>query len=692
MPIPPSSFLTPLKETLGTKLRRLANQAFFNDPWLNPPMQMPLPWQPNMVFLASCVCINGGNLYVASAGGTAAPSGGPTATDSSTHADGTGTWIYYKGNPITTDPNTTQTNWAQGMSGTLAQQVIANSKVYACVATATYTFTVSGVSVSPTNGAAYTNNGQTFYVVSTNIAAGSGTILCTGTGAPGASGTLTKSSGTGDSTISFSSVATATTSMGSGTGPSGTSNQVVDNGLVWTYLGPYQTNPYEGSDFPTLTFSGTTALTNYYQPAAGQIFNALRAVPVAQGSGYAVGDTITLAGGTFTTAAILTVTAVAGGLITAVSVTTAGKYTALYTSAAYTQSSTSGSGTGATFAVAFNNPGWCDIAGGYVSWNISNSQGQWYTFQAIPPSGTPRTSRIVQSFWTDAPSFAININSNQPCAITIDGKLWSYDSVRNNSTTTWWTFTFPGGRKPRLIEIYTASGSARIAGVYVDNNSTVWAPDKQDKVTAILISDSVIDGAGYGPFVNGNFVAHRLRGMLGWKNIWDFSLGGTGYTNAGSYAIFGSRVPEAANQNPDIWLLEGSTNDTGASGATIQAAVIAMLTSIRAVSAAPIVVFGCWSYQTSALTVEQAVQTAVTTFADANTFFVPIYQDADRPWITGSWNNAPFPNGLTLATANNSAQLLGSNGSQVHPVDIGTEYFARRLANALKSQVFPLIN
>lgn len=52
-----------------------------------------------------------------------------------------------------------------------------------------------------TSGATYTNNSQTFTVVNT-ISAGT-LLLCTSTGAPSASGTLTKATGTGDSTITF---------------------------------------------------------------------------------------------------------------------------------------------------------------------------------------------------------------------------------------------------------------------------------------------------------------------------------------------------------------------------------------------------------------------------------------------------------------------------------------------------------
>ena len=64
----------------------------------------------------------------------------------------------------------------------------------------TYTFTVT--SANATAGATYTNNTQTFTVTHTIV--GETSLVATGTGAPTSSGTLTKSGGTGDATITFS--------------------------------------------------------------------------------------------------------------------------------------------------------------------------------------------------------------------------------------------------------------------------------------------------------------------------------------------------------------------------------------------------------------------------------------------------------------------------------------------------------
>lgn len=63
-----------------------------------------------------------------------------------------------------------------------------------------YTFTVTAANA--TVGATYTNNGNTFTVLTT--IAGGTTLSCSGTGAVTASGTLTKASGSGDATITFS--------------------------------------------------------------------------------------------------------------------------------------------------------------------------------------------------------------------------------------------------------------------------------------------------------------------------------------------------------------------------------------------------------------------------------------------------------------------------------------------------------
>lgn len=118
----------------------------------------------------------------------------------------------YSSSPITAGNNSFEKYQFGHFSGTYNQ---VSAGLFAHTATAFGTgLTLKGIPAQPTAyiftitsgnatvGATYTNNGQTF-TVSETIAAQT-TLVCTGTGAPTASGTLTKSGGTGDASLTFS--------------------------------------------------------------------------------------------------------------------------------------------------------------------------------------------------------------------------------------------------------------------------------------------------------------------------------------------------------------------------------------------------------------------------------------------------------------------------------------------------------
>jgi hypothetical protein len=88
-----------------------------------------------------------------------------------------------------------------------------------------------------------------------------------------------------------------------------------------------------------------------YMPS---FYTAASATPVTGGTGYLLGDVLTVVGGTFTTAAQLTVTSIASGAINGVSVTNVGAYTAIPNNPV---SVTGGAGAGATFNMIWNSSG-----------------------------------------------------------------------------------------------------------------------------------------------------------------------------------------------------------------------------------------------------------------------------------------------------------------------------------------------
>lgn len=122
------------------------------------------------------------------------------------------------------------------------------------------------------------------------------------------------------------------------------------------------------SGTPSLTFN-SDATTGLYLPGTGSLGlvteglgikisavtnGAISATPSAAGSGYVVGDTIYIAGGTSSVVAAFTVATLSGSGVATVTLAVPGIYTVTPTNPAV-QGSTSGVGTGCTLTVTYNN-------------------------------------------------------------------------------------------------------------------------------------------------------------------------------------------------------------------------------------------------------------------------------------------------------------------------------------------------
>jgi len=115
--------------------------------------------------------------------------------------DTTGIWYFYFNN--LGQAVTTQTAWNDFSIIASVYRILWNNLLYGFIVT----------SANATIGATYTNNGHTYTVVDT-IAAGTYLRMSCSTGLPLTSGTLTKTSGTGDSTITFSAFTESEKSVG----------------------------------------------------------------------------------------------------------------------------------------------------------------------------------------------------------------------------------------------------------------------------------------------------------------------------------------------------------------------------------------------------------------------------------------------------------------------------------------------
>jgi hypothetical protein len=497
----------------------------------------------------------------------------------------------------------------------------------------------------------------------------------------------------------------AGTSASSG-GPTGTSNAITDNTVTWSYYGAALTNPY-AADFPTYSYatSAPGTATNIYYPGgnSGKIvgqFNATGVYSIATaGSGYVVGDQVTIAGGVFTAATVWQVTAVTSGAVTALQLLTAGSYSSLPTTAPHTQASTTGSGTGLTVTSHFTQPIWCRIRGADP---VKNQTGSWLMPQAgqmVPLSNEQWQSTGVE-FMTDAPSVTFQLLTSAVLfngVVIVDGvryNLAPLDAPVAASNANYYTLTFPSGRRVRRwkIEARTANGAAfYIPPISVDSNSTVWAPT-DDAIKAVFIGDSLTAGATPGPFVPGNCVPFGVGHELGWGDCWDYSRGSTGYVHVNSGGdAFPYRVAQAAALKPDVFVFMGSWNDLGTANATISAAVQSCITTIRnSGSIAPIIFFGIWSANASNVgAAEGAVQAGIIDPLNRS-FWIPIYGDPVAPWVLGTWNNNPTPAGFNMSTATN-ANLYVDSANSPHPSDAGTQFEWQRMADAIRKKVIPAL-
>jgi len=192
--------------------------------------------------------------------------------------------LYTQGEKFVFQYNTTTSKWRE-LDHTWRTDWVDNSEGLAGY----YTFTIS--SGNATLGATYTNNGNTFTVAKT-VAAGLSVIM-QGPAAPAASGTLTKSAGTGDATLTFSAVSgsankiTATTTAPTFYGSPLVNQQIWRRNGKWiTVRGRYhQTSAgvVGSGDYIWPTPANITIDTTYYSLFTGGTAQAVQSQVAATG-------------------------------------------------------------------------------------------------------------------------------------------------------------------------------------------------------------------------------------------------------------------------------------------------------------------------------------------------------------------------------------------------------------------------
>lgn len=287
-------------------------------------------------------------------------------------------------------------------------------------------------------------------------------------------------------------------------------------------------------------------------------------------------------------------------------------------------------------------------------------------------------------FYTDAPKLTIDACVTSG-GLTIDNQFAIYGAFANpfsgGHCYTTIDFTAIGGRRSRRYEIFWTTTTTNALGtIWVDPQSKVWKAQPAQKLSFCVFGDSTAIGGNGMPIAGDDGWPYRVGMMLGFTDVHNFGIGGTGFVTGWTYA---QHISDITTYGPcDVIAFFGLYNDAGTAIATEQAAIVSTLTQARALApSAPLFVFGAWPGSTgpsvSLQNVETAASQAVTQFADPNTYFIPMITDPSGGWITGTGK-------VTAPTGTGNADVWVSSDG-VHPTENAIiSYLARKIANAIQ--------
>lgn len=312
------------------------------------------------------------------------------------------------------------------------------------------------------------------------------------------------------------------------------------------------------------------------------------------------------------------------------------------------------------------------------------------------------------AFDTDSDRVELRLNSCATCLfrVQVDGRYISKAGTAGINYVANVVLDFAGARKPRTITV-EASDTSALRGVSVRATSNIWRPAQDvDRVVALATGDSYSEGQGASS--PGLFAWPQVLGrLLGWADVRQVAVGGTGYLNPGTaqgrsklsaqiarWMIVNSDLKPG---DVDVITVAAGFNDYGAiSGVTytpdqIAVAALADWRAIRALlPRATIIVFGPHAGtrggDARTLDMEAAFQTRFTQWNDANALFVPVNSTAagNTPWIFGTGKSG------TANGSGNSDFTIAADG--VHPTDAGHMLYARRAAAVIRADLMRKTN
>ncbi|MFG1203228.1 SGNH/GDSL hydrolase family protein [Xanthobacter aminoxidans] len=316
-----------------------------------------------------------------------------------------------------------------------------------------------------------------------------------------------------------------------------------------------------------------------------------------------------------------------------------------------------------------------------------------FTFDS--KSGTAAPGGCSLAFMSDATGVAFQLPGSGGAGVKVycDGRPVRMSAIGADQSM-WYYHTIAfGKRKERLWEVFFGQSHSALYNIAIPSNAQIWPAPSAVPLVGAFIGDSYLAGSTYGPFLHGNTLSAHFGRLIGIDTMWRFATGGTGLLNPGaaSYYTYRERLPQVLAKNPDSIFVYGSTNDAGYTQSQVNTEALAFLDAIRngtggqPGTSAPVFWFGpapISGNYSGIQTVDTAIATAVAARPNSNIFYKSLVTSVP-PVFIGSHNNTNFTAFSTIG------EYIG--GDNVHPVDKGTMYLARRMASAYANEMLPLV-
>lgn len=218
-----------------------------------------------------------------------------------------------------------------------------------------------------------------------------------------------------------------------------------------------------------------------------------------------------------------------------------------------------------------------------------------------------------------------------------------------------------------------------VSGVNIGPTDTWLKDDGLDGLRLLVMSDSYGSGTGAAIASTGESWIGVCSRLLGCRDVAVATAGGTGLTAAGSWGTYATRFAASAallTSPPDVVIIQGSTNDNGATAGTVTAAATSLVSAVRAAYPSAYVAVLGLLYDTARSGAALTNHNEVIAVSGADLVIDTV------GGVEGAWWSGTGRVGSTTGSGNGDI-FMSADG--IHPTTAGHQHLGSRVAARLRT-------